>query len=222
MANAWTLSTTLQSMVNVFYDLVETGPELTNELLAEIEEVAASSEAWTPHSYEKLHKMDSVFRESQRASPPMIMAMKRLFLEPYTFSNGFHAAKGTFVCMETCEMEEVPGQYPKPPVFDGLRSYRAALEIQTKENTSDYPRDWLFSSPSRDILSFGFGKGACPGRFIASRFLKILYVKLLTEYEFKYMEGDGPASKIMAYEFYFRSPGQKLLVRRKKEAKSPF
>ncbi|KAK7959060.1 cytochrome P450 monooxygenase [Apiospora aurea] len=224
------IHTTLQSLVNAFYDLVESGPALTSELLAEIDRVrSSSSEGWGPHLYDKLPKLDSVLRESLRASPPMILAMKRLFLQPYTFSTGFHAPAGTFVCMPACadpehgEVESASSPHGSTTAFDGLRSFRVSLPTEAGKSLSSVnssrngsaSKQPLFTSPSPDILSFGFGKGACPGRFIASRELKIVLVKVLTEYEFKYAEGDGPAPKMMFYEFFFRSPKQKMLIKRK-------
>ncbi|KAK8063023.1 hypothetical protein PG997_015120 [Apiospora hydei] len=147
-------------------------------------------------------KLDSVLRESQRASPPMILAMKRLFLQPYTFSTGFHAPAGTFVCMPACAepedggVENASSSHGSTTAFDGLRSFRASLPTQavnvSSSGTDSASKQPLFTSPSPDILSFGFGKGACPGRFIASRALKIVLVKLLTEYEFKAIPVTNP------------------------------
>lgn len=214
--------TTLLRMVNVLYDITESGPDLFNELLAEIQYVADKPQGWSGGPYDKLYKLDSTLRESQRMSPPTTLGMKRMFLQSYTFSNGLHVPKGTYVCMATYAVENDPDQISNPETFDALRTYRKWAEMQDGPGVSPYPKELLFSSTGRTTLNFGFGKSACPGRFFASLVVKLLFVKLLSGYEFKFMSDSKRPSNLMAHEFLFCWPWQKMLVRRKETDVCPF
>ena len=213
--------TTLLRMVNVLYDLTA-NPKLVTELQDEIERETQREYTWSDTAYSHLEKLDSVLRESQRLSPPTILGMKRLFKEPYTFSNGLHICGGTYVCLPTFAIEN--DHTPNPEVFDGLRSYRQRQELRTANSKArGINEDHQFSSTDRTTLNFGYGKSACPGRFFASLVLKILFVKLLTEYDFQFHPSSrGRPKNIMAHEFLFCWPWQKMLVRRKKDGVSPF
>lgn len=214
--------TTLLRMVNVLYDITESGADLSGELLAEIQQVAAQPQGWSGGPYDRLYKLDSTLRESQRMSPPTTLGMKRMFLQPYTFSNGLHVPQGTYVCMPSYAVENDPENAPDPETFDALRTYRKWLEVQDGPEPTPYPKELLFSSPEKTTLNFGFGKSACPGRFFASLILKMFFVKLLSEYEFKFMPNSNRPSNMMAHEFLFCWPWQKMLVRRKESDACPF
>ncbi|RYP56826.1 hypothetical protein DL771_011601 [Monosporascus sp. 5C6A] len=207
-------------MVNVLYDLTA-NPYLFKELQTEIDTVAGDSGEWTNAPYDKLLKLDSVLRESQRMSPPTLTGLKRLFHQPYTFKNGLHIAEGTYVCMPTYTIENDPEITSNPESFDGLRSYRLYKQ-QQKGDVDDSAKQYLFSSPTKTNLNFGYGKAACPGRFFASLTIKMLFVKLITEYEFKFLPGTGRPSNLMVHEFLFSWPWQKVLVKRKQDGACPF
>jgi len=209
-------------MVNALYDITA-NPEHFGELQAEIQNLHASPNGWGATSYAKLDKLDSVLRESQRMSPPTILGMKRLFKESYTFSSGMHIPKGTYVCFPTFAIENDPDNTTKPEVFDGLRSYRLRQQKRSNERQQNHNNDdYLFSSMERTVLNFGYGKTACPGRYFASLVIKILFVKLLTEYDFKFLPGTERPKNVMAHEFLFCWPWQRMLVRRKKDGICPF
>ncbi|RYP09459.1 hypothetical protein DL764_001284 [Monosporascus ibericus] len=207
--------TTLLRMVNVLYDVVDAGPELQTQLLDEIAAVAGRGWHDNGNPYDALDKLDSVLRESQRLSPPTTLGMKRLFKEPYTFQDGTHVHTGTYACMPVYAIENDPTKVLNPEEFDGLRAYRAARE-------SGSAHDHLFSSPGPNFLNFGYGKTACPGRFFASVVIKMVIVKALTNYEFKFIPGTRRPKNIIAHEFLFTWPWTKVLIRRKKNGSCPF
>ncbi|KAK4169837.1 cytochrome P450 [Cladorrhinum sp. PSN259] len=213
-----TVHTTLLRMVNVLYDVLSTNPELQDELLAEIAEVA--KKGWHDNAngnpYDDLHKLDSVLRESQRMSPPTTMGMKRLFKQDYTFADGTHVRAGTYACMPVFAVENDPAVTPNPEKFDGLRAYRERF-ASAEEKT-----EYLFSSPGPQFLNFGYGKTACPGRFFASVVVKMVTVKALTEYEFKFKDAKGRPQNLMFHEFLFTWPWTKMLVRKKEKGQCPF
>jgi cytochrome P450 len=198
--------TTLLRMVNVLYDITS-DPGCYAELQSEIDNM---SDDWNINSYANLEKLDSVLRESQRMSPPTTLGMKRLFKQPFTFSNGVHVKKGTYVCLPIYAIENDTMHTVNPERFDGLRNYR--LRQYAEENKK---QEHAFSSPSRTSLNFGYGKTACPGRFFASLVIKMVFVRILPEYEFRFLPTKSRPHNIMVHEFLFCWPWQKMLVRKR-------
>ncbi|KAH3973952.1 hypothetical protein HBH64_162160 [Parastagonospora nodorum] len=209
--------TTLLRMVNVLYDLTADS-QCAREIESEIADMQAHQPTWTPASYDKLGKLDSVLRESQRMSPPTTLGMKRLFKETYTFANGLRIEEGTYVCLPIYAIENDPENAPDPSTFDGLRNYQLRQQL----NESSRREEYLFSTPEPTALNFGYGKTACPGRYFASLIIKMVFVKLLTEYDFKFLDGKQRPKSIMAHEFLFCWPWQKMLIKRKQNTASPF
>lgn len=71
-----------------------------------------------------------------------------------------------------------PVIHPNPDTFDAYRHLRKRKETDTHK--------FHFASVSEDMLNWGAGRHACPGRFFAQETLKLLLIHLLTHYEFKY------------------------------------
>ncbi|KAI0444323.1 cytochrome P450 [Xylaria telfairii] len=205
--------TTLLRMVNVLYDITAAGPDLKNELIQEIKKTA--EKGWSNDSYDQLHRLDSVMRESQRRSPPTILGLKRLFRQPYTFQDNTHVIAGTYVSVPIYAIENDEEHTSEPQEFDGLRSYRARQELEAAGDHQADVKDLLFSSPTRTNLNFGYGRTACPGRFFASQIIKVVLVKLLTEYEFDFLPGETRPKNLLMHEFLFTWPWQQMLARRR-------
>lgn len=215
--------TTLLRMVNVVYDIVAAGPVLRDKLLDEIASVA--DDGWASGAYDELQCLDSVLCESQRLSPPTTLGMKRIFRSSYTFRDGTHVPAGTYVCMPIHAIENDAAHTAHPEDYDGLRSFRARGELRPSgdENADKLAaKEFQFSTPTRTALNFGYGKTACPGRFFASVVIKMVLVKLLTDYEFRFLPGTGRPKNLMVHEFLFPWPWQRMLVRRRKEGSCPF
>lgn len=62
-------------------------------------------------------------------------------------------------------------------------------------------------------LSFGYGSQACPGRYFAIGEIKMILMRLLLEYEFKFAEGETRPAVMYADENVFIDPHAKLLMR---------
>lgn len=210
--------TTLLRMVNVLYDVTDAGPQLRQELLDEMAAVARRGWHDNQHGnpYDALDKLDSVLRESQRLSPPTTMGMKRWFKQAHTLSDGTRVPAGTYACMPVYAVENDPAVVAQPERFDGLRAYRAAREAPGRE------ADFRFSSPAPNFLNFGYGKTACPGRFVAGVVVKMVVVKALGDYEFQFLPGAPRPSNILAHEFLFTWPWTRMLVRKRQKGTCPF
>lgn len=224
--------TTLLRVVAALYDVTAAGGDLRRELLDEVAAVAAGG--WGPDAYGQLRKMDSVLRESQRLSPPVVSGMKRVFVRAHTFADGTHVPAGAYVCMAIHAIENDEAHTPDAARFDGLRSFRVREECEkqmagsgsgdgkTSIINSSSSNEFLFETPTPTSLNFGYGRTACPGRFFASHAIKMVLVKLLSDYDFQFLAGSGRPPNIMAHEFMFTSPDQKILVRRSRKAACPF
>ncbi|KAI1250743.1 hypothetical protein MGN70_007801 [Eutypa lata] len=207
-------------IINALYDITAAGPDLKNQLLAEITATATMEQGWTDMPYDRLYRLDSVISESQRVRPPTIFGMRRFFRVPYAFKDGTYVPAGTYTCMATHAIENDPENTPHPEDFDGLRYFRAFEERQKADDTVG-AKKYLFSNPSRTRLNLGYGKSACPGRVFASLGIKMVLVKLLADYDFSFLPGEGRPGNTTLYEFVLVSPAKKMLIRHK-EKLSPF
>ncbi|KAI2627382.1 putative cytochrome P450 [Hypomontagnella submonticulosa] len=190
--------------ISVVCDLV-THPEILEEVRNEIREKHAEVNGhWDLAAFNSLDKLDSVMKETSRLAPGSLLVYSRKVLGDHTLSNGLSLRKGSFISMSGYSRAMDPTMFPNPETYDGLRHY---------SNLNDH-RARPFSSIDGDILTWGAGRSACPGRFIANAILKILLVKLLDEYEFKFVEGKQPR-KLVLHEFVLFNPLDKLMVRKR-------
>lgn len=206
------IHTTLLREVNVLYDMMSDRSYI-DILRQEITEVV--DQGWTKSSYNDLHKLDSVLRESQRISPPTFIGLRRLMQQSYTLSDGTHLPKGAYVCIPSYTIENDPTNTEHPEVYDGLRNY--------KKRQSSSMQQHQFTSTESTVLGFGYGKTACPGRFFASLTLKAILVKLLTEYDFKFPPGQTERPRnIFIHEFLFPERSATVLFKRRTGQNAPF
>lgn len=210
--------TSLFSAINVLYDLIA-NPSYFGPLRDEIE--AVSAEGWNIDSYAKLHKLDSVLKESQRMSPPFLTGLRRVMKQNYTFSNGVSVREGQYICVSTIpdRSNGVTGATDADlSGFDGLRSYNLKAKEGSWKTASHQ-----FATTDTSALGFGHGRTACPGRFLASLGLKIIFTKLLSEYNLEFAEGPkGRPVNIMAHEIVFPNQSVKVRVQRRENRSAPF
>ena len=209
------IHTSQMNAVHVLHDAAA-HPEYFEELRNEIREVYQEDGGWEKSSYSKLHKLDSFLRESQRFSPPSILSYHRIMMEKHVLSDGTVLPKGAHICMATKAIQNDPEVTPHPEVFDPLRSYK-----MRQRPGETYLHQ--FATTERHILNFGHGKAACPGRFFASLEIKVLFVKLIMEYDFKMISGLGRPANLTAHEFIFPDTEAQLMVKRRKtRGEAPF
>ncbi|KAI2628175.1 cytochrome P450 [Xylaria nigripes] len=211
--------TTLTRVVNALYDIIAVKGTLAEDLVAEIESVALGTNGWHEMPYDRLYKLDSMLRESQRTSPTVLLGMKRVFQQPYTFQNGIHVPKGSYTAMLVSEIENDPIHIPNPEVFDPMRCYREKQALGLESAAS---KEFDFSAATRTALGFGYGRAACPGRFFGSLVIKMIFTKLLTEYEFRFLQGQGRPRVINVHDYLVTSPTYKIQVRRKPGGVCPY
>ncbi|KAL6852475.1 hypothetical protein ACO1O0_007020 [Amphichorda felina] len=177
-------------------------PEYVKPLREEIEQVrAADGEIIDDEGYirlkkdsiNKLRKLDSFMKESQRFSPPIYTSGTRICTSDLSLSTGHVLPKGTRICFPsfavhtdpkttTYSPEYNPPGYTNPEEFDGMRFYKLR-NMPGKETRHQ------FATAGPESLAFGYGNHTCPGRFFASNEIKIILVELLMNWDIR-LKGD--------------------------------
>ncbi|KAF2135571.1 uncharacterized protein K452DRAFT_281332 [Aplosporella prunicola CBS 121167] len=126
---------------------------------------------------QKLWKLDSFMKETGRHDTLDLMGFQRKVQEPLTMSNGMHIPVGARIVLPTGAINMDSNYYDHPAQFDGLRFYRRRIASETEQNKHQ------FVSVGKTDLAWGYGRHACPGRFIAEVAMKLVLVEFLVKYE---------------------------------------
>ncbi len=209
------IHTSQMNAVHVLYDLAA-HPEYIEEIREEIREVAREDSGWQKTSYAKLRKLDSFIKESQRFNPPSMLSYHRVIQENHVLSDGTALPSGSHICMPVNAIQNDPDVTPDPTSFDGFRYYK----YRQRPGEGHLHQ---FATTEKNLLNFGHGKYACPGRFFASLEIKVILVRLIMNYDFKLTAHQGRPANLKAHEFLFPNPDGELLIRgRGLKAEAPF
>ncbi|KAM0811992.1 putative Cytochrome P450 [Seiridium cardinale] len=200
------LHTTSAAATFVLLDLAQR-PEYIPPLRQEIEDVIRE-EGWCMDENQRRHlnkarfqrmtKLDSFIKESQRVNPLNIVEGWRVVLSDITFSNGVKIPKGSNIAWplwgvynsestalfnrEYNKAADVPG----PEVFDGFRFSKLRQFYQTSGQKHSTV------TTSEESLNFGHGPNSCPGRFFAIYEIKTILVNIILNYDFRLKDGKKP------------------------------
>nr|BAD94560.1 cytochrome P450 [Phanerodontia chrysosporium] len=179
--NFGAIETTSFAVTHALYDIISR-PGLADVLREEVE-AAVATEGWTKAATNKMRKLDSVLRESQRLNGPTTASMFRRVLQPVTLSDGTYLPAGTTVVTPTLATHFDDTNYADAQTFDPLRFYKPE-GVQAQ-----------LVATSADFVTFGHGKHACPGRFFAANELKAMMAYILMHYDIRpEREGVRPAN----------------------------
>ncbi|KAF8463176.1 cytochrome P450 [Russula ochroleuca] len=179
--NFASIHSTSTTLTQVLYRLLA-NPEYIEPLRQEVDSVI-TEEGWTKAGMDKMHKIDSFIRETQRVDGFNLLSMTRLALRPFTFSNGVTVPAGTFVSIPASATHTDESIYPNAEEFDGFRF------AKLRESKDDkITRRHQTVSTSSENLAFGLGKHTCPGRFFAVNEMKALFAHIIANYDFKFEE----------------------------------
>lgn len=84
--------------------------------------------------------------------------------------------------------------FQDPETFDGLRYYNARKATEEARHTSQ-----LITVGKKD-LTWGYGRHACPGRYIAEVVLKLILIEFITRYEIRLPEDVKERPKSVEFE----------------------
>jgi len=179
--NFGAIHTTSISFIHALYYLIRY-PEYVRPLREEVESVV-KEEGWTKEAMNKMIKLDSFLKESQRLKGLRVYALSRKVLKDFTFSDGTVLPAGTELAAARGPIHMNAAIYPNPDEFDGFR-FANLMDGDHKGTKSQ------MVTTNVDYLSFGHGKLACPGRFMAVNTLKTMMSYILIKYDVKF-EDEG-------------------------------
>lgn len=200
------IHTTSNLLTNVMYDLAAYR-EYFEPLRNEIKEVVEEDGVLQKTSITKLKLMDSVLKETQRINPVSLsknfysylrtlpvsspVGYRRLTLfsvasihryatKDIPLSDGTVIPKGASIVVSSHSRED-ESIYPDAKTYDGYRF------LNKRQEPGNAHRFQLVTT-SPQLLGFGYGVHACPGRFFASNEIKILLIHLLMKYDWKFAD----------------------------------
>ncbi|OSX67134.1 hypothetical protein POSPLADRAFT_1164419 [Postia placenta MAD-698-R-SB12] len=155
-------------------------PQHVQPLREEIEGIIKEY-GWTKEAIGKMWKLDSFMRESQRLSGISGISVMRKVLQDITLSDGTYLPKGTLVVAAAFATHTDERYYENPEVFEPFRFYDMRTENDALRKQ--------YVNTSREFITFGHGKHACPGRFFAVNELKAMMAYIILHYDVKLEEG---------------------------------
>ncbi|POS72957.1 hypothetical protein DHEL01_v208647 [Diaporthe helianthi] len=212
------IHTTSLSVSNVLFDLC-VYPQWFPVLRQEIDDVIRAhgkiGEGKLSHKQwlSKLEKMDSFIVEDQRINPPILLNPQRIALVPITLKDGTKIPAGARIAWAGHHHANDPATTANPQEFDPLRSYR-----KRHSNNGANMNKYTAGQTDSNSLSFGYGGQSCPGRYFAVAEIKMILMRLLLEFEFKYPEGASRPKVMFADENVFMDPNAKLLMKKRKQS----
>lgn len=207
------IHTSQMNAVHCLYDMV-LRPKCIEQFREEVKRVIEEDGPWMQWkktSFTKLKHLDSFMRESQRFNPPSLLSMHRVMLQSHRLADGTILPQNTHVSVPVNAIQNDPEVTPEPDVFDGDRHFK----LRQREDEGHLHQ---FSTTTESILNFGHGTYSCPGRFFASLEIKVILVKLIMDFDFKFPEGKSRPRNLVAHEFIFPNPEGELLIRARKES----
>ncbi|CZR35743.1 uncharacterized protein FPRO_00134 [Fusarium proliferatum ET1] len=174
--------TTFSSTTQAIYDLVA-HPEYIPILREEVKSVPRDENGnFTKDSTVAMDKLDSFLKESQRFNSPDLTTFQRAAIADMKLPDGTFVPKGTKLEINTCSIHKDQELYKNPEEFDGLRFHKWR-KAPGKE------KKYMYSSSGTDDLSWGFGRHACPGRYLSAINIKLIMAELLMNYDIKLPDG---------------------------------
>ncbi|KAF1950206.1 cytochrome P450 [Byssothecium circinans] len=138
-------------------------------------EDAVAKVGFTERMVEFLPLQDSFIQETNRLYPNNLVSVQRVITgEPFVFQDGLKLPAGTRLAFPTGPHLRDPDVFDNPNEFDGYRFVKL---------TEDGVKRWAASHAHQHNLVFGYGNHVCPGRFFAVRLIKVIFTKLIMEYD---------------------------------------
>ncbi|KAK3951399.1 cytochrome P450 [Pseudoneurospora amorphoporcata] len=213
------IHTTASQTANMMFDLCE-HPQWWGVLREEVDSIAkelgppgmagktggVSVKEWCV----RLEKMDSFFQETQRREPPILLGPQRLALSSLTLKDGTFIPRGTRVAFPMLEHQNDPLTYSNPHEYDPLRFYRKRHSCPDQMNLH------MAGQTHPNVLGFGYGNQACPGRQFAVAEIKLIMARMVYEFEFKFANPEKGRPKTgYVNEMAMTDWGARLLMRRR-------
>lgn len=201
-------------------------PDYLAPLRTEAEQALALHGGYTERGLNNMPLLDSFIRELNRLYPTGAVTCARTVMDPdgYQFSDGLRLPVGTRVAFPALAIQTDPENYQDPLRFDGWRFARlrnqpsvGASSAGAEHGLKDEEHRYAASTVSETYLPFGIGRHSCPGRFYGIRMIKLLFTKLVLEYDIKWDRevGKGRPASLSLNGQFAPNQGQKIWLRRR-------
>ncbi|EFE34950.1 cytochrome P450 oxidoreductase GliF [Trichophyton benhamiae CBS 112371] len=208
MAAFTSMHTTSMNACHALFHLAA-APEHVAPLREEIETVLAEEGGLTSKAaMQKLRKLDSFLRETQRLNPSSFVGMERKVLVTTKLSDGTVLPAGSILGFDSFQINYDTQLWENPEKFDGFRFARLRA---ADGNDHKYQA----TSIGLESLSFGLGTHACPGRFFAINETKILLAHLIMNYDWAFPDGQGRPKNFTLISALLINPESEVLCRRR-------
>lgn len=214
VASMAALHTTTMLSTHVIFDLLAR-PQYIEPLRRELEEVlAGQSESYpTKNSMPRLRKLDSFMKESQRFNPLGLLTFERKVLRDITLHDGVVLPKGCHYAVPAHFYGTDKEMWERPHEFDGYRFLKLRGQ---KKGTSSAKFTFIETGVGEnDIMAFGHGVHACPGRFFANNEIKVILTYLLLNYDMKLPPGEGRPANLHTAGGFRPDFSKNILMRRR-------
>lgn len=120
-------------------------------------------------------------------------------MDPLTLSNGMRIPRGATLVLPTGAINLDGDFFESPQKFEGFRFY------QKRQQSPDEARKHQLVTVGKYDLAWGYGRHACPGRYMADVVMKLVMIEFLVRYDIKYPTGTTRPENII-YEGIVSSP----------------
>ncbi|KAI6150271.1 cytochrome P450 [Pisolithus tinctorius] len=178
------------------------------QALREEVELVVSKYGWTKEGLSKMRKVDSFLKETQRFDGLAVLGVSRKAMSDITLPDGTFIPQGTFLAFPAYAMHRDDAVYENPKEFEPFRF----ANMRNKE--SEGSRHQMVAV-TPDLLSFGFGKHTCPGRFFAATALKTMLAHIVMLYDVKRGNDESQPDTLYAGDAIAPNPMTKIMFRRR-------
>lgn len=192
-------STPSNTLTHALYHLA-TNPEFAQVLRDEVDPIV-QHDGWNIQSVAKMNKIDSFLRESARINGVSSLGFFRQATRDLSLSDGTFLPKGCTIAVSLPPFHRDSTAYEAP---DEFRPFR--FSDNPEHSITTITPQWLF---------FGYGKHACPGRFLLTYQLKVMFAYMISAYDIRigdewtsrppnFIFGEGIVPNLSAHVSYRR------------------
>ncbi|KAL4883149.1 cytochrome P450 [Aspergillus karnatakaensis] len=181
-ATSGMINTPPGTMMTMFYDAAF-HTDFVNEIREEMTQILAEDgNGWVESSIAKMKKLEAFVQESLRFSPSLgpLTCWRMVMCEKFKFDDDLTLPKDSIMTFPTYWMRNDPDTYDEPDKFDPMRFQRLRDASGGKEDLNSDHR-------------FGYGRQGCPGRFYATRMMKLIIAVMIFRYDIRFAGGNPPA-----------------------------
>ncbi|KAI0182295.1 cytochrome P450 [Xylaria flabelliformis] len=178
------LASTTATTLGVIYDLLDR-PDSLSEIKQELKQsFGGMGDKISRQALSQLIVLDSFAKESQRLNPINQISMHRLVLQDHTFKDGFRVPAGTDIGFTNEQISKDSATWG-----EGGDKFDAHRFLRLREIGESADSRAPMTAVTHDMLPWGTGAHACPGRFLAADGIKMMVLNLLFMYDVKYPAG---------------------------------